>query len=88
MLKRFHEHMCAHYSAYSLFANLLNAVAMAGLAYLGILTDTMALNWLIGWGIMFAALFGLGRLLNQEIEDLDKVMEHKCHDKLLEKSEE
>lgn len=76
MLKKFHNHMCAHYSVYSLIANLLNATAMAGLAYLGVLTDTIALNWLVGWGIMFAVMFGLGRLLNQEIDDLDKVMEH------------
>lgn len=76
MLGKFHAHMCAHYSGYSLAANLLNAVAMAGLAYLGLLTDTLALNWLVGWGIMFAVMFGLGKLLNQEIDDLDKVMEH------------
>lgn len=88
MLIRFHKHLCAYYSVYSLIANLLNAVAMAGLVYLGFLTDTMALNWLIGWGITFAVMFGLGKLLNQEIDDLDKVMEHKCHDELLNKPEE
>jgi len=57
---------------------MMNAVSMAGLAYLGILTDTMTMNWLVGWGIMFAILFGLGRLLNQEIEDMNKVKEHVC----------
>lgn len=80
MLDRFHAHMCAHYASYSLVANVLNAVALSGLAYLGLLTDSMAMNWLVTWGIMFAVMFGTGKLLNQEIEDLDKVMEHTHHD--------
>lgn len=78
MFERFYNHMCKHYHLYSFTANMLNAVSMAGLAYLGILTDTMTLNWLIGWGIMFAVMFGLGKLLNQEIEDMRKVKEHVC----------
>lgn len=78
MFERFYNHMCKHYHLYSFTANMLNAVSMAGLAYLGILTDTMTLNWLIGWGIMFAVMFGLGKLLNQEIEDMNKVKEHVC----------
>lgn len=78
MLDKFYRHMCKHYHLYSFTANMLNAVSMAGLAYLGILTDTMTLNWLVGWGIMFAVMFGLGRLLNQEIDDMNKVKEHTC----------
>lgn len=78
MLEKFYSHMCKHYHLYSFMANMLNAVSMAGLAYLGILTDTMTMNWLVGWGIMFAVMFGLGRLLNQEIDDMTKVKEHVC----------
>lgn len=78
MLQRFYNHICRHYHLYSFIANLLNAVSMAGLAYLGILTDTMTMNWLVGWGFMFAVMFGLGKLLNQEIEDMNKVKEHVC----------
>lgn len=78
MLNWFYIHMCKHYHLYSFIANLINAISMAGLAYLGILTDTMTINWLVGWGIMFAFLFGLGRLLNQEIDDMNKVKEHTC----------
>lgn len=78
MLDKFYRHMCKHYHLYSFTANMLNAVSMAGLAYLGILTDTMTLNWLVGWGVMFAVMFGLGRLLNQEIDDMNKVKEHVC----------
>lgn len=78
MFDRIYKHICKHYHFYSFTANMLNAVSMAGLAYLGILTDTMTLNWLVGWGIMFAVMFGLGKLLNQEIEDMNKVKEHVC----------
>lgn len=73
-----YKHICKHYHLYSFIANMLNAVSMAGLALLGILTDTMAVTWLVGWGIMFAAMFGLGKLLNQEIDDMDKVRSHNC----------
>lgn len=75
---KFYKHICRHYHLYSFIANMLNAVSMAGLALLGILTDTMTVTWLVGWGIMFAVLFGLGRLLNQEIDDMGKVKEHAC----------
>lgn len=73
---KFYNHVNKHYHLYSFIANMLNAVSMAGLALLGILTDTMTVKWLIGWGIMFAILFGLGKLMNQEIDDMDKVKEH------------
>jgi hypothetical protein len=57
---------------------MLNAVSLAGLALLGVITDTMTVAWLIGWAIMFATLFMVGKLLDQEIDDLDKVKEHTC----------
>lgn len=82
---KFYKHICKHYQRYSFVANVLNAVSMAGLALLGVLTDTMTVRWLVIWGVMFAVLFGLGKLLNQEIDDIDKVMGHtnECngHDK-------
>lgn len=78
MLNLLYKNICKHYHLYSFIANAMNAVSMAGLAYLGILTDTMTLNWIVGWGIMFAVLFGLGRLLNEEIDDMNKVKEHTC----------
>lgn len=77
-MKRLYNHICKHYQLYSLIANTLNAVSMAGLALLGLLTDTMTAAWLIGWGVMFALMFCLGKLLNQEIDDLDKVKGHTC----------
>lgn len=73
-----YAHICKHYHLYSFIANLLNALSMAGLALLGILTDVMTIAWLIGWGVAFAAMFFVGRLLNQEIDDLGKVKEHSC----------
>jgi hypothetical protein len=80
MGKKFYKHLCRHYQLYSFIANMLNAVSMAGLALLGVLTDTMTVAWLVGWGVMFAVLFGAGKLLNQEIDDMDKVKEHTKND--------
>lgn len=82
MRDKLYKHICKHYASYSLTANCLNAIAMAGLALLGILTNAMALTWLIGWGITFAIMLGVGSLLNQEIDDLDKVRSHNCDESL------
>lgn len=76
MNNKIYTHLCRNYHTYSFIANLLNAVSMAGLALLGVLTDTLAVAWLVGWGFMFAIMFGIGKLLDQEIDDLDKVKQH------------
>lgn len=78
MQNKYYKHICKHYHMYSFIANALNAISLAGLAFLGILTDTMTVAWLISWGLMFAGMFFLGKLLDQEIDDLDKVKEHSC----------
>lgn len=79
---KLYKHICKHYHFYSFIANAMIAFAMAGLALLGVLTDSMTAAWLVGWGVMFAIIFGIGKLLDQEIDDLDKVnehTEHSCH---------
>ena len=85
MGKRMYKHLCRHYHLYSFTANMLNAISLAGLALLGVITDTMTVAWLFGWAVMFATLFFIGKLLDQEIDDLDKVKEHSdgsnCNDK-------
>lgn len=75
-MNKLYKHLCKHYHLYSFIANTLIAVSMAGLALLGVLTDTMTVAWLAGWGIFFAAMFGIGKLLDQEIEDMDRVKGH------------
>lgn len=81
MASKIYKHLCRHYHLYSFTANLLNAISMAGLALLGVLTDTLTIAWLVGWGFMFAIMFCIGRLLDQEIDDLDKVKQHQDCDK-------
>lgn len=76
MLNSIHNHMKNHYHLYSFIANGLIAVSMAGLALVGILTQDMTVTWLIGWGVFFAMMFGLGKLIDQEVDDIDKVDEH------------
>lgn len=76
MWNKVYNNICKHIHLYSFIANALNAIGMAGLALLGILTDTMTVAWLVGWGFMFATFFFIGKLLDQEIDDLDKVKGH------------
>lgn len=76
MKTKIYKHMRKHYQLYSFTANALNAIAMAGFALVGLLNDVMAVTWLVSWGIMFAILLGCGKLLDQEMDDLDKVKEH------------
>lgn len=78
MGSKIYNHICEHYHLYSFIANMLIAVSMAGLALVGVLTDTMTVAWLVGWGLAFATMFWLGKLLDQEIDDMDKVKGHSC----------
>lgn len=78
MGKNFYKHLCKHYQTYSLLANTLNAISLGGALGVGLLTDTMTIQWLIGSAILFAILFMVGKLLDQEIDDLDKVKGHIC----------
>lgn len=75
-MNRFYCHIKNNYHLYSFIANLLIAISMAGLTLLGVLNDSFAAAFLISWGIAFAVMFGVGKLLDQEIDDIDKVKEH------------
>lgn len=76
MSDKLYCHMKRHYHLYSFIANLFIAVSMAGLTLLGILNDTFAAAILVSWGIAFAVMFGVGKLLDQEIDDINKVKEN------------
>lgn len=76
LIRKFYLHMCKHYHTYSFVANGLIAISMAGLAFLGILTNAMTITALICWGGLFAVIFALGKWLDQEVEDMDKVAHH------------
>lgn len=71
-----YNHIRNHYHTYSFIANLLIAVSMSGLTLLGVLNDSFTATVLFVWGIFFAVMYGVGKLLDQEIDDLDKVKEH------------
>lgn len=76
MLNKIYKHMCNHYHAYSMIANILIALAIAGLSLLGILTTILTSKVLVAWGFIFAVLFCVGKLLDQEVDDMDKVGNH------------
>lgn len=76
LTKKLHSHMCKHYHTYSFVANGMVAVAMAGLTLLGVLNTTITVAALMAWGGLFAILFAVGKWLDQEVEDVDKVTEH------------
>ena len=76
MLNRIYKHMCSHYHAYSMVANILIALSIAGLSLLGILTTVLTSKVLVAWGFVFAVIFCVGKLIDQEVEDMDKVNDH------------
>ena len=78
MGSKIYKHICKNYHLYSFIANSLNAFSMAGLFLLGAITDSMTVAWLVGCGLLFACLFFIGKLLDQEIEDMNRVKEHDC----------
>lgn len=78
--QRFYDHLCIHYSKYSLAANIFIALSIAGLALLGVLTTILTATMLIGWSVTFSLLYAIGKLLDQEIEDLEKNRGHHCND--------
>lgn len=76
MPDKFYRHICLHYNTYSLAANMLIAVSIAGLSLLGVLSSVLTTTALVLWAIIFSGLFGVGKLLDQEVDDLDKVKAH------------
>lgn len=71
-----YKHICMNYHAYSVTANAMIALAVAGFALLGILTTTLTATVLVAWGGFFAFVYGIGKLIDQEVDDLDKVASH------------
>jgi len=59
-----------------MLANTLIALAMAGFALLGVLNTALTLMMLVTWGGVFACLYAVGKLLDQEVDDLDKIKGH------------
>lgn len=76
MTKRFYLHLGKYYSRYSMLANTLIALALAGFALLGILSTALTVVMLATWGGGFACLYTVGKLLDQEVDDLEKVKGH------------
>lgn len=79
-MNRLHKHMCKHYHTYSLVANGLTAMAVAGLALLGVLNGVLTAAAMLAWGVLFALIYTVGKWLDQEVEDIDKVIEHSNND--------
>lgn len=77
-LGNLYKHMCKHYRLYSFTANALIALAIAGLALLGVLNTVLTVQMLITWGAVLAAIYAVGKWLDQEVDDLDKLRKHEC----------
>lgn len=76
MLSKFYHHICKHYHAYSILANAMLAIAVAGLTLLGVLNTILTAAMLVGWGGVLAGIYFLGKWLDQEVDDLDKFGNH------------
>lgn len=60
------------YSFLSLVANALVAISVSGLAVLGILSSELAFPVLATAGVILGVLGGIGRFVDQEVEDINK----------------
>lgn len=76
MKDKIYKHICLNYHTYSIAANTMIALAVAGFALLGILTTTLTATVLVAWGVFFAFVYCIGKLIDQEVDDLDKVASH------------
>lgn len=72
-LVNLHQNMRDHYAIYSFVANVIVALAIAGFALLGVLNTVLTVSALVTWAIVFAALYSVGKWLDQEVDDLDKL---------------
>lgn len=71
--------MLKFYGVYSFLANSLVAISVSGLTLLGVISTSTTVAVLITWGVIFATMFAIGKWLDQEVEDLDKVGKHDHH---------
>lgn len=78
-IKRLNSHMLKFYGVYSFLANSLVAISVSGLTLLGVISTSTTVAVLITWGVIFATMFAIGKWLDQEVEDLDKVGKHDHH---------
>ena len=76
MKDKMYKHICLNYHTYSILANVMIALAIAGFALLGVLTSVLTVTVLVAWGLVLACIYGVGKLLDQEVDDLDKVAAH------------
>lgn len=75
-LNAFYCHLNTHYSAYSFAANLLTALSLAGLAFLGVLNTVLTTVALIVWASVFCLTYLFAKWLDQEVDDIDKIKGH------------
>lgn len=75
-LNAFYCHINMHYSMYSFFANILTALALAGLAFLGVLNSVLTTVAIVVWASIFSTAYLLGKWLDQEVDDIDKIKGH------------
>lgn len=79
-LNAFYCHLNKHYSVYSFLANLLLALSYAGLALIGVLNSILDVKVLAVSAFALAGAYLLGKWLNQEVDDIDKIKEHMPND--------
>lgn len=75
-LNAFYCHLNNHYSLYSFLANSATALALAGLALLGVLNTVLTTVALVVWGTLLGSVYFFGKWLNQEVDDIEKLKGH------------
>jgi hypothetical protein len=70
---RFYKAVKEQYSFWSTLTNAMIALGMAGITLLGVLSPLITTVALVGWGVFLALTYFIGKFLDQQIEDMDKV---------------
>lgn len=70
---KFYKAIRKHYALVNGITNGMIALGMAGLAVLGVITPMLTTFAVLGWGSFLGATYFMGKFLDQQIEDMDKV---------------
>lgn len=71
---RFYKAIKDQYSFWSTLTNAMIAFGMVGFGLLGVLSPLITSFALIGWGVFIALTYFVGKFLDQQIDDMDKVL--------------
>lgn len=73
MRRKFYKVVKEQYSFWSTLTNAMIAFGVAGLTLLGVISPMLTTLALVVWGVLLSFTYFLGKFLDQQIEDMEKV---------------